>query len=853
MTQNVGIDTGSDLLSRLPFALVLFGVMLIIGLTVGHATYWVMEVRYLESVRTMISHKAVLVSEELETLLDENRKSLFRMAARWERTDNLPDDSWQKDAMTYRRDWTAWHRILWYSSPEEFKEREGVLVIEQPSLQFGEQQISNLRVFNASRHQKNDHEIILLIGAENQSGQVRFLAGYISISSLINFISSKSSVLSQFLVSIEKDGNKWGQVSRSKKDEALAIFSSQSEFEAFGQHFTLQLTPTQSYIDQLRSSNSIVTAILFTTITIFLLYVSYVNFLFSKRHAEATRREEMYLNLNARYKGFLDIAGEAVFAITDDEIITYANRISAELFGVPKESLINRSLADFGFSKEQRKRETVEHILKLIDPNGKEKHVEYTFSSFAELDDGSTQLIVMFDVSNRMAESQRLIEYARHDSLTGLYNRRYFQELVSHTVENRRNTQGLLGLFFLDLDNFKRINDLYGHLAGDEFLCCIADRLRSCSRRADVLARISGDEFAYLVECDCIEHLHSTANKLLSAFNSTIDFRGGRSSISASIGIAVYPNNGRSVEALLKCADTAMYCAKREGKNNFRFFDEALNRWQDEQSYNESMLRNIIDNGNFNMHYQLRFDIARKQICGAEALMRLGTLDEGGEHNTEKYIQIAEDLGLIINLGDQILERTFQDIISFQNRNYFSEQDKISINISGLQLGEPRFIEKISEKLLAVNLAPSNIELEVTERCLVQEDLVDVLWHLRKQGFTISVDDFGTGYSSLYYLAALPIDVLKIDAAFVAKLLADNKYAEIVKTIIDLGHTLNLEIVAEGVESVAQAKRLIQMGCDQLQGFWLAEPKNYHNINTWLEDIKDLDYKMDNLKTAPCP
>ena len=550
--------------------------------------------------------------------------------------------------------------------------------------------------------------------------------------------------------------------------------------------------------------------------------------------SERKQREQQFANLSARYQRLMALTGQGVLSVTADGVITQANQVAASLLGETPANLVNMPLAAFTANNDlalSLKNKTDTQVIGLLlQKDGAEKIVEYTVHDFDQAEDGSTHLVIFEEAPSPKGTERQLVDQANQDFLTGLYNRRYFYTLVSNTLNSRRGSARAFGLMLIDVDDFKQINEHFGHLAGDEILKFVAARLNDNIRRADVLARISGDEFALLVEGDGFEQLTPTCDHIVSSLGAPVLFDHARIKVSVSIGIAMYPYHGNELNDLLRCADIALSDAKRTGKNTYRCYDAPLGERMSQKLQDKSNLQSAIKRKKLSMVYQFRFDARRSEICGAEALVRINIRKPSVPYSTAQYVALAEDMGLAVQLGDWVLARTIYDISILSKRGFLKEQDRISINISNQQLIDPDFVDKLCQELARFKIDTHHIELEITERCLVEKNSVPVLSALKDKGFTISIDDFGTGYSSLYYLASLPVDMLKIDAIFITNMLEHKKYDQVVQAIIQLGHNLGFKVVAEGVENEQQAHKLIQYGCDQLQGFWLARPESFGNL-----------------------
>ncbi len=422
--------------------------------------------------------------------------------------------------------------------------------------------------------------------------------------------------------------------------------------------------------------------------------------------------------------------------------------------------------------------------------------------------------------SSRAAD--RIRHLAHHDELTALPNRLLLHLQVSQALARAERTGRAVGLLFFDLDRFKVINDTLGHDAGDNVLKQIARHLRACIRRGDTLARVGGDEFALLVEqFNDPGELSLIAADLLLAMTSPVTIGGQVYQLSGSIGIAVYPKDGADCPTLLKNADIAMYRAKG-GRNQFQFYSREMDKHTVERLSLENELRQAIAQQQFEVFYQPKIDIRSGNVAGAEALVRWrhprrGLLLPGA------FIQVAEEMGLIGAIGSQVLETVCRT--SVQWREAGLPATRIAINLSAQQFADLQLLEHLQDVLHETQCDPSSLEFEITESAVMSDPdrAITQLEQIKTYGITIAIDDFGTGHSSLAYLKRFPVDSVKIDYAFVRDIALDPDDSAIIKAIIALGHSLDLKVVAEGVETARQLEILRKLGCDEYQGFLCSE------------------------------
>ncbi|NBF02130.1 EAL domain-containing protein [Pseudomonas sp. Fl5BN2] len=419
--------------------------------------------------------------------------------------------------------------------------------------------------------------------------------------------------------------------------------------------------------------------------------------------------------------------------------------------------------------------------------------------------------------------NKELTQLALHDTLTGLPNRILLADRIDQAMHRVTAHGGCFALMFIDLDGFKPVNDAFGHHMGDQLLREVAQRLREDLRSEDTLARIGGDEFVLLVQLGEPDDALRLAARQVSLVSRSFRVAEHELQISASIGIAVYPGNGLNAQELLMNADAAMYHAKGTGKNGYSFFDASMNGNARRQLQLLQDLRNALEHHQFRLHYQPKFDAANGRPVGAEALLRW----EHPQHGLllpDKFIELAEKTGLIIPIGDWVLNEACRQMREWYVQGYTDW--RIAVNLSALQFCHVGLVKSVTGALERYELPANNLTLEITETTAMNDADVSmvVLQQLADMGVDLSIDDFGTGYSSLMYLKRLPANELKIDRGFVRDLEHDSDDAAIVSAIVALGQALGLRIVAEGVETGVQQTFLTQLGCDSLQGYFLGHP-----------------------------
>ena len=445
-------------------------------------------------------------------------------------------------------------------------------------------------------------------------------------------------------------------------------------------------------------------------------------------------------------------------------------------------------------------------------------------------DEGDLASYVCFfsDISERKASEQRIHRLAYYDALTHLPNRTLFQDRLHSALQHAERQHTWVVLMFLDLDRFKPINDSLGHAAGDRMLKEMALRLLGCVDEDDTVARMGGDEFTLLLQPRptqqaALNRAIHVAEQILASLVKPFVLEGREFFVTASIGIALSPQDGNELSQLMKNADTAMYHAKERGKNNFQFYQADMNASALERLELESDLRHALDQGEFTLYYQPQFSGDGKRLTGAEALLRWRHPRRGLVPPVE-FIPVLEELGLVVEVGEWVLREACRQLREWHLARV--RVPKVSVNISARQFSDGQLGTRIAGILQEIGLPPACLELELTESILMREvsEAMQILAGLKRLGLSIAVDDFGTGYSSLNYLKQFPIDVLKIDRTFVDGLPSGEQDAQIARAIIAMAHSLNLSVIAEGVETHEQLEFLREHGCDEVQGYLFGRP-----------------------------
>ena len=472
---------------------------------------------------------------------------------------------------------------------------------------------------------------------------------------------------------------------------------------------------------------------------------------------------------------------------------------------------------------------------RVIAKNGAERFVnlqgEVTYNS------GSPVSVIglIQDITERKKSEASMQHQALYDSLTDLSNRRLFQERLSHAMSKAHREEKLLAVCFFDLDSFKMINDNLGHAVGDELLKSVAKRLRSTMRQGDIVARISGDEFALAIEgLSNVDELEKIVEKLRFRLAQPYRIRGHKIYTSASIGVALYPLDSADRDTMLRNADAAMYRAKELGGNCFCYYTYDMNDRARRRLELEKNLRKAISNNELCMYYQPQIDSDSNTVIGVEALLRWQH-PEYGLLSPAKFLSIADDSGLIISIGHWAFKTACNDLLRWHQSGY--DELRLSINMSSRQFVQEGIIENISQVLNSTRLNPNRICVEITEEVAMKNisGTIETMNQLKSLGLRTAIDDFGAGHSSMNLLQKLPIDSLNIDRSFIMRIADREQDGNTAKGIIALAHSLGLKVVAEGVETKTQAQFLRRHRCDVLQGYYYSPPVPVDEIDKFLQ------------------
>ena len=439
------------------------------------------------------------------------------------------------------------------------------------------------------------------------------------------------------------------------------------------------------------------------------------------------------------------------------------------------------------------------------------------------------------DVTVRRQLEEQLTDQAFHDSLTGLPNRALFGDRLEHAVSRSTRVGDPIAVLFIDLDDFKAVNDTLGHREGDELLRHVATELAMCVRRSDTVARLGGDEFAVLMEDATVTEALEAADRVQQRLRYPVMVQGSEIVVSASVGIAASDEHIGEGSELMRNADIAMYCAKTDGKARYRLFEADMHSEVVERTALVTDLRHALDRGEMEVHYQPIVELASLEVAGFEALVRWRHHDRGMIDPIE-FINLAEQTGLIVQIGEYVLEAACLQLVAWDGEGIGSERCSVSVNVSGRQLAARNLVATVERVLQSTRLEPARLTLELTESMLLDDVATssEQLQALKQLGVKLAIDDFGTGYSSLSYLGHLPVDYLKIDRSFIESLDGARAAADLVRAIIDLGQRMQLTTVAEGIETPEQAGFLTGAGCRLAQGYYFCRPLSALHVPDYL-------------------
>ena len=530
----------------------------------------------------------------------------------------------------------------------------------------------------------------------------------------------------------------------------------------------------------------------------------------------------------------LSSMNDAIIVTTSDGTIKRVNKATSHMLGYEEQEVVGTTI-DFIVSTGKsgtlvdQKPSGVPREAFFESKFGESIPVSYTCSSLSgKEDDSGDKIYAAQNITERRRAEKRIRYLARIDALTKIPNRMQFQHLLQRCIARARRSANPLCLFYIDIDAFKEINDTFGHLAGDTTLETVAERLSAVLPDDTIIGRLAGDEFAVILDGlgpdeNGRKQTDTLAKRLLGRLADPFFVQGHEVFMTASMGIAYYPKDAPNVIDLIRNADAALYHAKKSGGNVYSYYEPAMNEAAVERLMTKSKLKRAFERDELLVHYQPKYNLETGEVFGAEALVRW-ELPERGMILPSDFIPIAEETNLIIEIGEWVLDKVCEDFRFWQRS--VSSPGRVSVNLSLKQLRQPNFIRRISSILRSYEVSPTSLELEITETTLMEnpERTIKLLDQLYALGLHLAIDDFGTGYSSLSALQQFPISTLKIDKSFVRHVSTNPDDATIVSTIVQMGQNLNMDVVAEGVESEYQLAFLQKLGCTYVQGLLFGDP-----------------------------
>lgn len=571
---------------------------------------------------------------------------------------------------------------------------------------------------------------------------------------------------------------------------------------------------------------------------------------FSKSQKDSDSLYFLVVSDKSLFHKFVNSVNDAYIKTDQEGLILDVNKKAESMFHYERDMLLKKHIS-FLEIKNDATETIVTDVSQLIDKASGEE--DYTSTNRRgnrlslnltvwpqEVNNVRLNNLIIRDISQKKLAEQQLISSAYTDTLTGLSNRANFNKVLQELIETKTVSKHEFALLCIDLDKFKNVNDTFGHDYGDELLKVASNRLSACVREQDIVSRMGGDEFTVLVtDIDSDNTLHRIADRILRTFRRDFSIKDKRINISTSIGIALFPKDATTGESLLKAADMAMYSAKRAGKDDYHFFTKDLQNEYERQKIIERALNSAIPNNEFTLFFQPKVSHREGRVIGFEALIRWQS-EELGPISPMEFIPIAEDTGQIIEITKWVLQEGLGWIAKINKLYNRSGKAPVSlaINISPEHF-KYQCIEDITRALEVSQLDPSLLELEITESILLEntDDVLDVLNAISDLGVQICLDDFGTGYSSLQYLKHFKLNTIKIDRSFVRDISVDQHNIFIVESIISIASRLKLNLVAEGVETSDELRRLVDLSCDIFQGFYFAKPLPANEAEVFLQDF----------------
>jgi diguanylate cyclase (GGDEF)-like protein/PAS domain S-box-containing protein len=572
------------------------------------------------------------------------------------------------------------------------------------------------------------------------------------------------------------------------------------------------------------------------------------NCAFARDITERKRAEQALQESESKFRTLAETSPAATFIVRGTRLV-YVNPAAEAMTGRSREELlamsfwevihpdIRQTVTERGMARQRGEHVPSRYEHKILTKNGEECWVDLAAAS-VEFEGRPAMLGTAFDITERKRAEETIRHLAYHDALTDLPNRTLFQDRLTVALAQARRKGRMVAVLFLDLDQFKVVNDTVGHAEGDRLLRQVAERLAGLVREGDTVGRVGGDEFVLLLsETTQVEDAVEVAERILEGLRQPWTLQGQEFRVTTSIGVAMYPGDGEDAESLLRNADTAMYRAKEHGRDNYQLYTPAMNARIAERLALENSLRHGLERGEFVVYYQPQVNIGSGRVAGVEALVRWEHPERGLVLPAE-FIPAAEETGLIVPLGEWVLRTACAQNKAWQEEGLPAM--RVAVNLSARQFQQRNLMEVVARVLQETGLAPHLLQFEITEGIAMHDVdfTVSMLRRLRAMGVQFAIDDFGTGYSSLAYLKRFPIDAVKIDRSFVSDLTVDADDAAIASTVITMAHSLKLSVIAEGVETEEQLAFLSRRRCDEMQGYLFSRPVPAEEIATMIPPIK---------------
>lgn len=745
-------------------------------------------------------------------------------------------------------------------SSEKFKHRYGIDIFQYHDSSWLEKTTISSPV-SLMRKAKKSMGVLILTPVYRNLTLSGFALVVVDVTKLVNPLLEKTKMYHNFIISDITDTQHPRVVYTLKNtlhisNDPRYVLNVKHVFHVNNRTWEVNAISSQHFISSHYSWqvwSVLVGGLLFISLMNLMLFILYgqKNIIQSKVEEQASRLR----NEEAKNLLLLNSVGEGIMGLDDAGHISFVNPAASTLLGYTEKELNGQSIdilisnnkvqgRPLSFKRSAFFKSITKNKVYHINDNmfqcknGKSFWVEYTSTPLKKLDQITGVVVVFNDVSERRKTDLKLEKMAHYDLLTGLPNRFSFLAHLTQALARAKRCKSSMLLCFIDVDNFKEINDNLGHAAGDDLLRLIPKLLSPKLRDVDYLARLGGDEFGLILENPGkVSEVGFIIERYIETMAQPLQINHFAINTSISVGVAVYPTAGITADELVKNADIAMYRAKDAGKNTYAFFNEATNIEVKRRHSIEVGLRKAIQSNEFQLFYQPQLDIKTHKIMGIEALIRWHNADLQTVSPAE-FIPIAEDNGMIHIIGEWVLEQLGRD---YKALHAINSELEYSVNVSVKQLEKPRFDEFIKGIIDVYQINPNNLLLEITETALMRhpDEMLKIMSRLEQLGIRFALDDFGIGYSSMQYLKRLPISLIKIDQSFVSDIVSDPNDAAIVKATIQLSHGLGISSIAEGVETKEQLEFLAESGCEYVQGYYFSKPLSLKDLSAWMQQREE--------------